>query len=445
MSRFVYILMVVAVTLFSCSQNKGPAFRTDDPEQVHQRVKRLTEVIIYDVFTPPVAARIYAYTSLAQYEAMRFAQPGNPSIAATYNGFGQLPEPEKGKEYDFYLAALKAFTTVAYNVRIFAVDSLKMYEESELEQFRNALSEEVFDRSVSFGTAIGDQIIKRAATDQYKEIRSMPKYIGSNIDGKWRPTSPDYQDAVEPYWMKIHPFSMDSASQFLPSPPPPFSKDTTSPFYKMVDEVYSVAKNITPEQKEIARYWDDNPFVVEHSGHMMFANKKITPGGHWMGITAIACRKSGADAIKSARAYAMVAPALLDAFISCWDTKYRYEYVRPITLINEWKEQHWDSFLQTPPFPEYTSGHSTISGAAAAVLTGLFGDNFSFLDDSDKEYIGMTREFKSFNDAAAEASVSRLLGGIHYRASLDTGLAMGYKIGAQLLGKVSATTPAATP
>ena len=152
-----------------------------------------------------------------------------------------------------------------------------------------------------------------------------------------------------------------------------------------------------------------------------------------MGITAIACRMTNADAVKTARAYALVAVGLLDAFISCWSTKYRYNYIRPITVINDWMDKSWEPYLQTPPFPEYTSGHSTISASAATILTGLFGENFKFHDDADKEYIGMERDFGSFMDAAREASISRLFGGIHYRLSLDTGVEVGKKIGKHVL------------
>lgn len=205
----------------------------------------------------------------------------------------------------------------------------------------------------------------------------------------------------------------------------------------MVKEVYTVGSNLTDTQRTIARYWDDNPFVMEHTGHMMFANKKITPGGHWMGIAAIACRKTNADAVKTAQVYALTAVALFDAFISCWEAKYAYEYIRPIGLVNNWFGKGWDAFLQTPPFPEYTSGHSTISGSASTVLTFLFGDNFAFHDNSDSAYIGLTRDFTSFNNAAAEASISRLYGGIHFRMSLDTGLEKGKLVGNNLLKKVN--------
>jgi hypothetical protein len=291
----------------------------------------------------------------------------------------------------------------------------------------------VYENSVEFGAAVAASIMVRAKKDNYKETRAMEKFQGSEEDGKWRPTPPDYLDGTEPYWKMIMPFSLDSSSQFDPGPPPPFSKDLNSEFYKMNFEVFETGKNLTQVQKDIAYFWDDNPFVSHYKGHLAFNTKKQTPGGHWMGITTIACRKTNADAVKSARAYALVAVGLLDGFISCWDTKYRYQYIRPITIINDWFDKSWEPYLQTPPFPEYTSGHSTISASAATILTALFGENFAFHDDADKEYIGMERDFSSFMQASLEASVSRLYGGIHYRLSLDTGVEAGKKVGTHVL------------
>jgi hypothetical protein len=202
-------------------------------------------------------------------------------------------------------------------------------------------------------------------------------------------------------------------------------------------EVYTIGKNLTEEQQLIATYWDDNPFVTEHEGHLMFANKKITPGGHWMGIASIACKKAGADPVKTARVLALTAMSLMDGFILCWDAKYKYELVRPITVINEQIDKNWLPFLQTPPFPEYPSGHSVITAAAATVLTIELGDNFAFHDDSDKEYIGLERDFNSFQEAAAEASISRVYGGIHFRPAVEEGTRLGAWLGAELMKTIN--------
>jgi hypothetical protein len=232
------------------------------------------------------------------------------------------------------------------------------------------------------------------------------------------------------------PFVLDSAAQFKPAPPPPYSLDEKSFYYRYMKEVYDINKSLTDEQKIIAKFWDDNPMVIEHSGHMMFANKKITPGGHWMGIAAIASKMAAPDEVTTAKAYTYTALALYDAFISCWDEKYRSSFVRPVTAINESVDKLWMPYLQTPPFPEYTSGHSAISAAAAEVLTGIYGDNFAFLDTADLRYIGMQRQFSSFRAAAAESSISRVYGGIHYRFTADTSAAQGRRVGELVLRKL---------
>ncbi len=421
------IIMIIIFSVSSCRQKESA--RLPDSEILHQNMDQLTQVIIYDVFTPPVASRLYVYGALALYEAVRFSSEESLSITARLKGFGPMPEPEEKMDYDFTLAASKAFFSVVRNVRVFSVDSLDKYERSLYQSFKNELDDSVYNRSVSFGEEIASVILDRAKRDGYFESRGKPKFLGNNDPGQWRPTPPDYLDGIEWCWNDMLPMAMDSASQFMPGKPPEFSPDTGSVFYKSLLEVYEIDRNLTEEEMEIARYWDDNPLVIEHSGHMMFGNKKITPGGHWIGIAAIASKLSGADAATTAKAYALTAIALYDGFISCWDEKYRSNYIRPVTAINELIDDTWMPYLQTPAFPEYTSGHSTITAAAATVLTSVYGDNFAFQDTSDLRYIGMQRHFNSFNEAAAEVSISRVYGGIHYRFSVDTGAEQGNNLG----------------
>lgn len=426
---------IIVLSIISC-QKKQLHKNLTDADILHNNQDQLTQVIIYDVFSPPVASRLYVYASLASYEAIRFSKEGTPSLTEKLKDFGSMPQPEANKEYNYSLAASKSFFNVVHNVKVFSIDSLKKYEESLFERFKEELDDSVYQRSVAFGDTVARVILARAKKDGYFQSRGKAKYLGSNDPGKWRPTPPDYLDGVEWCWNTMKPMIMDSASQFIPPLPPLFSLDTNSVFFKSVREVYDINKNLTEEQINIARYWDDNPLVIMHSGHMMFGNKKITPGGHWMGICAIASKLSGADAVKTAYAYALTSLALYDGFISCWDEKYRSSYIRPVTIINETFDNAWLPFLQTPPFPEYTSGHSTITASAAIVLTSVFGDNFAFQDTSDLRYIGMQRHFNSFNEAAAEVSISRVYGGIHYRFSVDTGAEQGKKLGNFIVGKL---------
>ena len=427
-------VLFISSFLLSCSEKKPVAL--NEVEVLVNNEDQLTQVIIYDVFTPPVASRIYVYTSLASYEAIRFAKEGTSSIAEKLNGFGKMPIPEKGKNYNYTLAATKAFFKVARNVKVFSVDSLNKYEQSIYDNYKARLDETTYNNSVAFGDTVAGSILARAKKDGYAISRGKQKYIGSHEPGKWRPTPPDYLDGVEWCWNTMKPMVLDSAAQFKPNRPPQYETKPGTTFYKMMKEVYDINKNLTSEQKLIAKYWDDNPFVIEHAGHMMFGNKKITPGGHWMGITAQVVKQTNADIVKTAQSFALTSIALFDGFISCWDEKYRSSYVRPVTVINELVDKNWAPLLQTPPFPEYTSGHSTITASAATVLTKLYGDNFAFEDSSDYHYIGLKRKFSSFQAAAAEASMSRVYGGIHYVLSVNTGSEQGKKVGGLVVKKL---------
>jgi hypothetical protein len=236
-------------------------------------------------------------------------------------------------------------------------------------------------------------------------------------------------DAVEPYWFRIRPFVLDSCSQFKPQAPSAFSLEKDSPFYRQVMEVYQTSKTLTPEQKAIASFWDCNPFVMHQTGHVMYATKKISPGGHWMSIAAVAAKKARADLMQSVEAYTLVSLSLADGFISCWDEKYRSGVVRPETVINDHIDKDWQPLLQTPPFPEYPSGHSVISTAAAVVLTSLYGDAFAFTDSTEVAYGLPSRHFRSFRAAAQEAAISRLYGGIHYMPAIKNGEEEGRQVG----------------
>lgn len=428
------LLLLSLAVLVACK----PGVKSDinDAEILHQNEDQLTQLIIYDVFSPPVASRIYAYASLASYEAMRFQDQKYESVVAKLKGFAPMPQPQEGKEYNYTLAATKAFFTVTRKVT-FSVDSLKQYEDNLYARFKNMLNDSTYARSVAFGDSVGKVILKRAAMDNYPQTRAKPKFLGSSAPGKWHPTPPDYLDAVEYCWGTMKTFALDSSGQFAPPPPPMYSKSKGSQYFKQNVQLYEQSKKLTKEQKDIARYWDDNPFVMQHTGHMMFANKKITPGGHWIGITAIACKQSHADAVKTAQAYALTSVAMFDAFICCWQEKFKSAYIRPVTVINDEIDPQWLPMLQTPPFPEYPSGHSTITRSAAVMLTHLFGNNFAFQDTSDLHYIGMQRHFNSFVQAANEASISRYYGGIHYVNSVNAGAEQGKKVSDFIIQKLN--------
>ena len=232
----------------------------------------------------------------------------------------------------------------------------------------------------------------------------------------------------------MRPFTLKSAQQFKPTPPAPFSKDKKSDFFRLMNAVYET--KLTPKQAEIAAFWDCNPFALQDNGHLQVAIKKISPGAHWLGITGIACEKAQTDFAKTMQIHTLVAIGLMDGFICCWDEKYRSNRIRPETAIRKYIDPMWKPFLQTPPFPEYLSGHSTISATSATILTRLLGDNFNYIDTVEEPYGLNARPFKSFNEAANEAGISRFYGGIHFMDAIENGNVQGKLVGAWVLKTV---------
>lgn len=421
-----YTSLFLLINLLACQPTSD--FDTDDPELIHRSMKKLTDVIVYDIFSPPVASRIYAYPSIAAYEALIHDHPEYQTLAGQLNGLEEVPAPEANQEYSYPLASIHAFLTVG-KALIFSEQDIEELEKEVYANYEDALSGKVYDRSMAYGSTIAEHILAWANQDNYKESRSFPKFTVNDAPGRWQPTPPDYMDGIEPHWSKIRPFVLDSANQFVPPPPVEFSMDEGSPFYQQLMEVYETGKQLDDEETEVASFWDCNPYVSHHQGHVMFATKKITPGGHWIGIASIAARQSEADLMRSVETYALTSIALMDGFISCWDEKYRSSLIRPETLINIHLDEDWVPLLQTPPFPEYTSGHSVISSAAAIALTDLYGENFAFTDSTEYEYGLPPRDFPSFIKASEEAAISRLYGGIHYMMAIENGVDQGRDVG----------------
>ena len=432
-----YRWIVLVILVFGCSSNSEEyKTKVQNPDFIHRTLKIVTDLIVHDIFSPPVASRIYAYTSIAGYEALIPQDEKYRSLAGQLTGLDTVPQPEVGKEYCFPLASVQAMMKVG-KALVFSEDKMDKFYTKIMREFEEAgVPDEVFERSVAYGELVADHIMAWSSKDNYKQSRSFPKYSISSDPETWKPTPPAYMDAVEPHWNKIRPFAIDSSTQFIPARPTPFSIDKKAPFYKEAIEVYEMGKNMTEEQRIIASFWDCNPFVMNVKGHVMFATKKISPGGHWMNITRVACKKSNADMLQTAEAYARVSVSLIDGFISCWDEKYRSRLIRPESYINQYIDENWVPLLQTPPFPEYTSGHSVISASAAVALTGLFGEKFAFTDSTEMEY-GMTaRSFTSFVQASEEAAVSRMYGGIHYKPACENGKLQGRAIGNFILQKI---------
>jgi hypothetical protein len=338
---------------------------------------------------------------------------------------------------------VRAFLTVGAQLT-FSRERMDSLRTAMTERFRPAMSPEVFARSVAYGDTVARHVLAWSGGDGFLRSRGLPKYSVTADAGRWVPTPPAYMDAVEPHWGGLRPFALDSGGQYRPEPPFPFDTARTSPFFREALEVYETGRTLTDEQREITAFWDCNPYVMHVQGHTMFATKKITPGGHWISIVGLATRQAEAGILATAETYALTAMALSDGFISSWEEKFRSNVVRPETFINAYVDERWQPVLQTPPFPEYTSGHSVISTAAAVVLTDLLGEGFAFADSSEVDYGLPVRTFGSFNQAAAEAAISRLYGGIHYRRAIEQGVVQGRRVGEHLVRRIE-TRPGRRP
>jgi hypothetical protein len=419
---------------FICVCLTVPAFCQQETQLFYKANDDLTEVIVYDVFSPPVASRIYYYSAVAAYETILRANQKSSfiSLCNQLNQLKALPNPST--KINAVVAGLSAFYNTAIHF-VFSEQKLTAHFQKTLSSLSKIKKENagLYQRSLSYGKQISDSIFEWSKNDNYAYTRKLRRYNFSKSPGKWVPTPPAYFAAVEPYWGKMRTAIKNSSDTCIIQGPLLYSTDSSSDFYHQAKEVFFISNNLSGEQKDIANFWDCNPFKVNTSGHLLFAAKKLSPGAHWMNIVNISSRKQHADLVTSAAAYALAAITIYDAFIHCWTEKYKSNLIRPETYINANIDANWRPVLQTPPFPEYPSGHSVISTAAAIVLTDFFGDNFKFNDDTEMIYGLPMRSFTSFTAAANEAAISRLYGGIHFRAAIENGQQLGKKTGEYVL------------
>ncbi len=429
------IIALVLITFFiSCKQYNSTYF--DDQIKYCKTVKQLNNAVLGNNFPPMIASRIYAYSNIAAYEVIAAYSKNYQSLAGQIKHFPKLTYADTA-HVNYHYASILAFCKVGEKLT-FPEGSLSVYLELLNKETEDAgMPNDVKAASKLFADSIANQIIRWSAKDNYLQLRTASKYTVTQEEGRWVPTPPMYATAVEPHWMEMRTMCMDSASQFKPQRPPLYdAKNKTSIYYKALLEVKSIADSLNDEQKNIAEFWDDNPFKMNVTGHVMYATKKFSPPGHWMNIVGIGAQKANADFDKTVAAYAHTSIAMYDAFISCWDEKYRSNLVRPQTVINKYIQSDWEPFIQTPPFPSHTSGHATVSAAAAEVMTNWFGDELSFSDTSSLEFGIKARQIVSFRKAAEEAAMSRLYGGIHYRFDNEHGTAAGKKLGEFIVSSI---------
>jgi len=405
------ILFTQLFLFISCSESTEYLSRIQDPELFQEAMQNLTDIVVYDIFSPPVASRVYLYPTLAAYEIVAHYNPDEfNSLVGQVKELKKIPTSDN-PDINPQLAALFSFTAVGKTL-IFSEDKMEAFQEDfkkKLKTFK--VPSRVSKASEAYGEEVATAILEWASGDLYNQTRTFSKYTIREEDRYWKPTPPDYMDGIEPHWQEIRTMVLDSSNQFPPKDPLPFDLKKGSPFQRQLMEVFEVTNGLTEEEVDIAKFWDCNPYVTHHRGHAMFATKKITPGGHWIGITAIATRQAKSSFDETVNAYANVSIALFDAFISCWDEKWETLVVRP-------------------------GGHSVISRAAAVTLTDLYGDNFKFTDTTELAYGLPERSYDSFIHASEEAAISRLYGGIHYRMAITEGVEQGQQVGAYIVNQI---------
>lgn len=372
-------------------------------------------------FSPPVASRAFGYAGVALYEALVPGMPGRPSLVGQLNELPHAPRPSD-RAYHWPTVASGALSSILRSLfptataqSAAAIDELERRFETNAQA---VLPRGVYRRSVARGEEVAAQVFAWSTTDGGHEafLRNFPPYAPPSGPGFWVPTPPGFLSALQPYWGANRPFALSSGGDCSPAPPPSYSEEAGSAFYAEAYECYAAVGRLTPEQEAVARFWSDDP------------GQTPTPPGHSISILTQVARTLDVSLARAAEAYAKVGIALADAFIACWSTKYFYNLLRPVTYIRNLVDPAWTPLLATPPFPEYTSGHSVQSGAAAQVLTDLFGE-VAFIDRTHERRGLPARSFRSFSEAAEEAAVSRLYGGIHFRAAIERGLEQGRCIG----------------
>jgi hypothetical protein len=432
------VLGFFVLALISCNNNSEYKNFLHNPILFSKTVHELNTVVMGNNFPPMVASRNYAYAAIAAYEVMAASNPSQyHSLGGQLNGLPELKLPASTPDTDWKLAALLAYAKVGESVT-FPEGSMQVYTDSIMELARKqGLPSKVEKVSKLLADSVSAAIIRWSKKDNYLETRGAEKYTVTKEPGRWVPTPPMYASAAEPHWMEIRTMVIDSASIYEPAPPPTFNiKDKNSKYYQEVIAIKNAIDSLTPEQKHIAEFWDDNPFKMNVTGHVMFGSKKFSPPGHWMSVVGIAAKQANSDYAETIYATTKTAIALFDAFIQCWYVKYKYNTARPETVINQYIDINWRPYLQTPAFPEYTCGHSTISSAAAEALTSVYGDNFAYTDSTELEFGIANRSFKSFRHAAEENNWARFYGGLHFHNSCIISTDIGQKVGKHIATKL---------
>jgi hypothetical protein len=425
---------LMGMTLAAAAMARARRAAAADPaaaravEALHGWYRLVLELVRHTpTYSPPVAARTFGYLGVALHEALVPGRPELRSLAGQVAGLAPPPvRPgcDSGVLVDSLLAALVA--AFFANTGPTGQRALARRAERSRERAAAGVPPAAVAESTAVARALAGHILAWAATDGGAVIENLGftrDYELKPGPAHWVPTNaiPLQQVPLLPHWGTVRPFAMPSGSACTLPPPPDYSEEPGSAFHEEAMEVYRAVTSLSPEERAIALFWADDPMLSP------------TPPGHWVSIALQCVERAGLPLEGRAEVLALLGVALADAFIACWEAKYRYDLLRPVTYIRRVIDPAFEPVITTPPFPEYPSGHSTCSGAAATVLRALLGDPFPF-EDRTHEADGLApRRFAGFWEAALEASRSRLLGGVHFRSALEQGLAQGRCVAGHVL------------
>jgi hypothetical protein len=430
------IILLAATSLFmvSCEKDIFDDDSTDDGG-TRGNASRASSAVATDWYAlqlqmiinanPPINTillnRAWGYIGIGLYESVRPGIKNSVSLSQRLYQMPPMPEKEKNNGYSWEVTANAALAKLISSFYPAAVISSNQQRIDSLEtcyndSLRPGVESAVFLRSQAFGRAIADAVIAWSQTDNSNLTNA--GYVPPVFPGAWEPTPPAFANGLCPYFGNTRPFLQQHLQVVAPPFVHAYSEDPSSNFYKMEKAMYDLSQSLTQEQKNIALYWNDVGVGVGYS-----------PPGHSVAILTQILRQKNIDLGKAAIAYAKTGIALTDASIAGFKSKYTYNMLRPVTYIKKVIDPSWSPLIGTPPHPEYPAAHAFLTQAFMQTMTGIFGENFSFTDNTYGSKYGGPRTFSSFNAAAEECGMSRNYGGIHYPPSIAAGLQLGKQIG----------------
>lgn len=463
--RCVLVALLGAVlALPACRPSPEPA----DPAVLSDWMSSHFAIARAERLSPLITARLSAYSAVALYEGVASGSSELRTLAGQLPGLDSLPRPEPGVALDRATVAVRAQATVLRRLvpdaSPSAQSAIASLERAQIAQRVEAGVDSALQASsLAYGEQLGEAIAAWAARDGFTDTRTLawappegeefwtgtgsaeyftPQSLSAATDmvamadptasldvggateralvmnrpkrkGATTIAGANVMKPLEPFWGRLRTFAIDSGGACAPPPPPAYSRDTASRFYREAREVYEAGLALDDAQRTIGLFWADNP------------GQTGTPPAHWTSIMGQLVRSLQLDLDRTAEMYVLTALGQADAFVATWHAKYRWNVVRPVTYINRHIDPDWRPLIVTPPFPEYTSGHSVQSGAAAEILTRLLGDSVRFTDSTATTLGHAPRHYASFREAAREVAISRLYAGVHYRSANENGLAQG--------------------